>query len=377
MRTFITVALLARSVSDSLALRPERDFVHTLNARSANQLQEDFQRVGTSLEKVAQKKAVAKEGDDLTASSAAHTTRCNWANATVERDVRYGDDFCVLDSCQNFDFYPTRAAARREHPVPFVLYVHGGGWRAGTKCDIPPQVLDMRQRGWHVASINYRLAKHPNWQEGDPFAVHPDLIEDVKMAILYFKGKAAEYNLDPEKIILVGSSAGGHLVSLAGTGTRPFEQHRVAAVVNFFGPTDLFSAWDERIENMLNCTGNHVENTPCWEAAKQASPITHVRRQSPPFLTFFGIDDGGYPAAGPFQEAGDQAGADFTLYSVPCETDPCHNRQTMLSAESLTDTGMKCNTDILYEWMADKVSWHNTGCSPSPCERRDDVDICG
>jgi len=299
--------------------------------------------------------------------AARQSTTCDWGNGTEEKDLPYGDDECSGQSCQVYDWYPT-LAAEGPVPVPLAIFVHGGAWQGGSKCSIPAQLRDMRQRGWHVASINYRLSAPLSGGGGGNYASFPEHAEDVERAVLHFKSKAAEHNLDAERIVLLGGSAGGHLVSFIGT----YRPRRIAAVVNFYGPTMLNVENDDKIENFLECAGNAEEGTPCYQKAVRASPYTNVSEGSAPFLTFFGLKDKGYAAAPLFQAKGDDVGADFTLYEVECNNHGhCHDRQTMLSAMSVTESGMKCNADIMYDWMADQVSWHNSGCSLSSCTRRD------
>merc|ERR1719453_2677704 len=101
------------------------------------------------------------------------------------------------------------SAAEEMPPVPCILFVHGGSWRGGDKRDVPDWALALRQRGYHVASTNYRLTPNDN-------STHPAQIEDVESAVRFLKDGAATYNLNPDQIVAIGPSAGGHLVSLLG-----------------------------------------------------------------------------------------------------------------------------------------------------------------
>jgi hypothetical protein len=93
---------------------------------------------------------------------------------------------------------------------PLVVYVHGGGWEHGDKAgdSINPNNLQWLWQGYAMASINYRLIQHAVW---------PAQIEDCKAAIRWLKAHARDYGYDPDRLGVVGESAGGHLVALLGT----------------------------------------------------------------------------------------------------------------------------------------------------------------
>ncbi len=121
---------------------------------------------------------------------------------TAHRDLAYvtsGHDR------QKLDLY---VPDQPDGPLPLIIWVHGGGWAAGSKDGCPPLRGGYTRRGYAVASIGYRLS-------GD--AIFPAQIEDCKAAIRWLRAHAKEYNLDPDHFAAWGSSAGGHLVALLGT----------------------------------------------------------------------------------------------------------------------------------------------------------------
>ena len=183
-------------------------------------------------------------------------------------------------------------------PLPLIIWIHGGGWQAGSKDNCP--VLRFTERGYAVASIGYRLSGH---------AVFPAQIEDCKAAIRWLRAHAAENNLDPKKFGVWGSSAGGHLVALVGTsgdvkqfdvGANPDQSSRVQAVCDYFGPTDITQMdahalagapfkHDSKDSPESKLIGGAVQENK--EKAARVNPITYVSSDDPPFLIVHGDKD--------------------------------------------------------------------------------------
>jgi acetyl esterase/lipase len=182
-------------------------------------------------------------------------------------------------------------ASRSRLPAPVALHVHGGGWTGGNRqgggylADMQPQLT---QRGFLVASIDYRLAPANPW---------PDQITDVRCAVGYLRANAAGMGIDPKRIGASGESAGGHLVSLLGTDGGP---DGVQAVADLFGPADLTSSdWSPGVKRILqNVFGSSSEVRP------DASPVSHVAAGDPPFLILQGDHDTTVPASQSIELAG-------------------------------------------------------------------------
>jgi acetyl esterase/lipase len=199
-------------------------------------------------------------------------------------------------------------------PLPVVLWVHGGGWRAGDKAGGPAVFL--ATKGFAVASMNYRFSQH---------AVFPAQIHDCKAAVRWLRANSGKYSLDPARIGAWGSSAGGHLVALLGTtnGLKDLEgtdgavdqSSDVQAVVDWFGPTDLLTvgAKDTRSELI---GGDQAANP---EKAKRASPMTYVSAKACPMLIMHGDKDKTVPISQSetFARALKEAGANASFVSVP------------------------------------------------------------
>jgi len=193
---------------------------------------------------------------------------------TMDRDVTYRtvDGVDVRMDIQ----YPESGG-----PWAGLIWVHGGGWTEGDKAPLLPSLADT---GCLVASLNYRMF---------PAFRFPAMIEDVKAAIRYLRAHAVAINLDPDRIALIGHSAGGHLVALAGlageeagwdVGPYLEQSSRVQAVVPMAGPTDLTRPYPD-------WAGELFEGVFGNERLASASPVTHVHPDAPPFMIVHGDKD--------------------------------------------------------------------------------------
>lgn len=186
---------------------------------------------------------------------------------------------------------------KSDGPLPLLIWVHGGGWQNGSKDGCPPLRAGYLDRGYAVASINYRLSGH---------AVFPAQIEDCKAAIRWLRAHAADYGLDPKRFGVWGSSAGGHLVALIGTsgdvkefdvGGNLDQSSRVQAVCDYYGPTDFtvfvttpgYESHASEASPEAKLIGGAVMQNK--DKAARVNPITYVSRDDPPFLIVHGDKD--------------------------------------------------------------------------------------
>jgi acetyl esterase/lipase len=192
-----------------------------------------------------------------------------------------------------------------EAPVPVVVFLHGGGWRVGSRHSVGPAYAAASptpferpaQAGIAVASVDYRLSGEATW----PTALH-----DAKAAVRWLRARADELGIDPERIAAWGESAGAHLAELLGlTGTDPGLEgdvgitgpsSSVAAVVAWYGPSDIAVLSTDLGQDPADpdtrealFLGAPAVSVP--ELAAQASPITHVSPGAPPFLLLHGAAD--------------------------------------------------------------------------------------
>lgn len=143
------------------------------------------------------------------------------------------------------DFYPALAGSG---PSPVIVWIHGGGWRSGSRANTGPSLV-FRQAGYAVASVSYRLTTQAGLYSPEP-VVWPAQAHDVKAAVRWLRANASGLGVDPCAFIAWGSSAGGHLAAVLGTtngdaflegtlGDHLGVSSDVQLAVSYFGPTDL------------------------------------------------------------------------------------------------------------------------------------------
>lgn len=199
--------------------------------------------------------------------------------------VRYGKRALQLD------LYLPKSAAHPHQLKPGVVFVHGGGWRAGYRTNFTPMAIAMAERGFVSVTISYRLS---------PEAQYPAAIHDVKAAIRWLRKNAKKYNVNPDQIAVSGGSAGGQIASLTGmtNGLERFDPQAkksrvssaVQAIVNIDGLSDFTSEAarfyeDDPRKNPSAAGawfgGRYVEKTALWH---EASPTFYVNKNTPPIL---------------------------------------------------------------------------------------------
>jgi len=199
---------------------------------------------------------------------------------------------------QRLDLYLPKARDK-DKPSPVIVFIHGGAWQAGDKRGGYRMISTLVESGEYVGvSVGYSLSSEAIW---------PAQIHDCKAAIRWLRGNAQKYNLDPDRIGVTGTSAGGHLVAMLGTsgGVADLEgklgdhlnaSSRVDCVVDQFGPTDLLAMGGSH--DNANSPESKLVGGPVQEhrdAARSASPTSYVSRDDPPFLFIHGTDDPAVP----------------------------------------------------------------------------------
>jgi arylformamidase len=137
------------------------------------------------------------------------TVPCTPAPAT---DIAYANAAGVDPGLLSLDVRPAPGACTGA-PTPVVVWVHGGGWAIGDKANVASKATWAAAQGWTFVSVNYRLS--PTEPSTDPNRVmHPNHTKDVANALAWIADHIGEYGGDASRLVLIGHSAGGHLVSL-------------------------------------------------------------------------------------------------------------------------------------------------------------------
>lgn len=186
-----------------------------------------------------------------------------------------------------------------EPPIPgypVLLAIHGGGWQGGGKGEYGRSLVRLVREGIALVAIDYQLARpgSPSW---------PENLDDVRGALEWVQTHSSEYQLNPDRVALIGASAGGHLALLAGYPPQTvtdWEDSRkpsgsgakVKAVVDFYGPTDLVRLHETSkgaagpVEGL---TGGPPESRPAMY--REASPVRQIREGGPPVMILHGTED--------------------------------------------------------------------------------------
>ena len=178
----------------------------------------------------------------------------------------------------------------------FLVWVHGGAWKSGTKENLPKVFA---QHGIAIASLDFRQSTEARF----PAAVH-----DIKAAIRFLRAKATEYGYKANRIAIGGASSGGHLAALVGVsngnaqlegtiGDYGKQSSRVDAILDYFGASNLTNILEQSTPYGLSVRkpalelllGALPEGAP--SLAKMASPVFYVDKNDPPLLMLHGDQD--------------------------------------------------------------------------------------
>jgi acetyl esterase/lipase len=210
-----------------------------------------------------------------------------------------------------------------ENPTALCVYLHGGGWRAGSRTEGPGNVRTWKpdffayaaSTGLAVASVDYRLSGE---------ASHPAQVDDVAAALDFLAAHRADFGVTTTRTVIWGVSAGGHLAALAALNPAA----RIAAAVCWYPVTDL-----DALSKDIADAGGHpdrsarsregaflgaaLDDVPGLAAA--ASPVNHVHPGAPPFLLLHGDADTAVPPrqSERLAEALRVAGATATVELIP------------------------------------------------------------
>ena len=207
---------------------------------------------------------------------------------TEELGIEYGR---VGDKSLQLDLYRPSESAK---PLPGLIFIHGGGWKAGDRSDYKCYTTRFASKGYVVATISYRFSQE---------AKFPGCVEDVKCAVRWMRENATRLNVNPDRIATIGGSAGGYLslmagytpdmAELEGNGGHEGVSSRVAAVVDIYGPADLTTPFAQAANEVRRLMPKTYQEDPALY--KLASPIFQLDASDPSTLILHGTVDSVVP----------------------------------------------------------------------------------
>lgn len=215
-------------------------------------------------------------------------------------------------------FYPK---VNGKKPVPAILIIHGGGWRSGNRTQHIPLAQRLASLGYVCFTAEYRLSTE---------ALYPAAVNDLKAAVRWIRSHAREYNADPLKIAALGFSAGGELAAFIGvTNKKRFDGSMcnlntsdvVQAVIDIDGTLSFVHPESGEGDDTRSTSAATYwfgypkkEKPDLW---KEASPLTHAGKDTPPFLFINSSVDRMHAGRDDFRKILDQYGTYSEVHTFP------------------------------------------------------------
>ncbi len=210
---------------------------------------------------------------------------------TWERNIEYTNP-------DNQHLQANIARPKGDGPFPCVLFIHGGGFRAGSRESYNAQIIRMAEKGYVAVTVSYRLA--PKY----PF---PAAIHDAKAAVRWLRANAKKYGIDADRIGVSGGSAGGHLAQFLavtgdvkefeGDGGNPTQSSKVKCVVNVYGPSDFTKSYGKSVDaaevlplflggNLEKARPAHIRSSPLYWVTPNAAPTLCIHGTEDKYVAF-------------------------------------------------------------------------------------------
>ena len=234
-------------------------------------------------------------------------------------DVVYGKTTDGIEL--KLDVWPAQKKSE-DVVTPVIVQVHGGGWVSGDKGQVQDWNQWMNDQGYTVFDVRYRMPPEAGWK---------DEVGDVKSAIGWIVQHADTYKIDPNRIILMGESAGGNLALLAAYSmgdkhlppSTDVPDVSIKAVINMYGPSDMTEFYKNNpskryVQDVMNqYIGGLPSDYP--ERYKTLSPISYIQENTPPTIMFLGTGDRIVPVeqANVLDEKLTKSGVAHELYLLP------------------------------------------------------------
>ncbi|MEI7829827.1 MAG: alpha/beta hydrolase [Prolixibacteraceae bacterium] len=206
-------------------------------------------------------------------------------NVTEIKNIEYKN---INGRSLQLDIYQPKGLTK---PAPLLVFIHGGGWRGGDRADYLVYLTHFAKLGYVTATVSYRFLKE---------APYPACVEDILDARDFLYQNGEKYNYDPDRICLIGGSAGSHLAMLAAYGWKKqgavadtmastVPKHKIKAVVEIYGPVDFTTEYARNHPTITGFMAHSYQEAP--QLYVEASPITYVTRDTPPTLILHGTRD--------------------------------------------------------------------------------------
>jgi len=201
------------------------------------------------------------------------------------KDIEYKN---IDGKSLQIDMYIPKNLAK---PAPLLVFIHGGAWAHGKRSDYLTYLIPFAQQGYITATVSYRLVN-------DSTNTYPACAEDIRDAVQWFFQNGEKYGYNPDKIALIGGSAGGHLSLLGAYGWHPFAEkqdsvvaspHKIKAVVDIYGPYDLTTPYSQTQRLVTRFIGHSYKERP--DLYREASPMSFLDKTDPPTLILHGTAD--------------------------------------------------------------------------------------
>jgi len=201
------------------------------------------------------------------------------------KDIEYKN---INGKSLQLDMYIPKNLAK---PAPLLVFIHGGAWAHGKRSDYLTYLIPFAKQGYITATVSYRLVN-------DSTNTYPACAEDIRDAVQWFFRNGEKYGYNPDKIALIGGSAGGHLSLLGAYGWHPFAekqdslvvpQRKIKAVVDIYGPFDLTTPYSQTQRLVTRFIGHSYKERP--DLYREASPMTFLDKTDPPTLILHGTAD--------------------------------------------------------------------------------------
>lgn len=176
-------------------------------------------------------------------------------------------------------------------PAPLLVFIHGGGWSGGDRADYLVYLIAFAKKGYVTATVSYRFIKD---------APYPACVEDITDAVQWLYKNGEAYGYDPDRIALIGGSAGAYLALLAAydwkkhvttsdTAAALIPKHHIKAVVDIYGPTDFTTEFSRTNSTVTNFLVKSYAEAP--NLYLEASPMHYISKNCPPTMILHGTSD--------------------------------------------------------------------------------------